>query len=77
MTEKTKKKGRSGVRTPWAIIWRKLKCFIFTHGDIQDAGSVTPPVRGSRPIPLRQCMACGELMVQRTNKNANVKAFGG
>lgn len=65
---------RSGVRTPWGVMWAKLKCFLLTHGEIGDAGTVTPPVRGARPIPLRQCLTCGEFLVQRTSKNANVKA---
>jgi hypothetical protein len=65
---------RSGVRTPWRIMWKKVKCFLFTHGEIGDAGSVTSGVRGSRPVPLRQCLTCGEFLMQRTNKNTHVKA---
>lgn len=66
--------GRSGVRTPWAIIKKKLKCFLLSHETLKDAGAVMPPVRGSRPIPLLQCPNCGEFFLQRTGKNAHVKA---
>ena len=68
------RRGCSGVRTPGRVMWRKLRCFLFTHKEIGDAGTVTGPVRGSRPLPLRQCLYCGEFLMQRTNKNANVKA---
>ncbi len=53
---------RSGIRTPRAIIWKKLKCFARGHGEIGLAGMLER--KGHRPLALLQCMECQEFFVK-------------
>lgn len=71
------KPANSGIRTPWRVVWKRLRCYFSRtghKGEIIHCGDLLR--LGHREAPLQTCTYCNEILMMRfdVQKHGNKEA---
>lgn len=74
---KPTKSAASGVRTPWRVVWKRLRCYFSPgghRGEVVHCGDLMR--KGHRAAPLHTCTYCNEILMKRydVQKHGNKEA---